>query len=277
MTQRIYRSGSLSELGNTRSIKISQAGELPTKARQLLKVKQSFFVIKETDLTQGKFQSVLAYWVSRFYPEEGHHNINAPRLAVSIAGILATCADWGSIRPWQPMVNAFATAGVAIEPSEVSYEEFVRLTSNDIRYHKFLDNWTADIGYILSQTFLVFALSCAIILCMTKNLTPAYWEAWFERRIKTFCGTLGDNYTESVLLRNFYPGFAQLSSMNKFVSANHQLRKELFLQIVALAKSCDSFISNGMKKIVHLMRSHEMQHLNIIDEFIMLKYPFRKI
>lgn len=87
------------------------------------------------------------------------------------------------------------------------------------------------------------------------------------------CRTLGDTYTESVLSRNDFPKFSQLSALNKFVSANHTLRKQLFLQIVAVARSGDNFISNGMREVVHMMRSHEMQHLNMIDEFILLKYP----
>lgn len=95
----------------------------------------------------------------------------------------------------------------------------------------------------------------------------------FTRRIKTFSGTTGDEYTPKNTSSSQYPELSQLQTLFTFISANHQLRKALYQEIVAIAIGKTNFIASAFAEIHHLMRGHETQHLILIDKYIFEEHP----
>lgn len=126
----IYIGGTLNFKSELRSY--PKLNILSSQARELLPVKQSVPVLYQQDVIQDlkAFNLIQAYYVSRFYSEATHHNIDIHRLAASMAGIIANSGDWGSMRPWQNVVNAYKVAGIDLDLSEISATQL-----------SFLSNW----------------------------------------------------------------------------------------------------------------------------------------
>lgn len=88
-----------------------------------------------------------------------------------------------------------------------------------------------------------------------------------------FSGTVGDTYTPEHVISSQYSPLDQVSALQNFCSANHLLRRFLFLQILSIATGGSSFIQSAFAEIHHLLRGYEMQHLIPIDRYIFNEHP----
>nr|QBP37025.1 putative coat protein [Lampyris noctiluca rhabdo-like virus 1] len=275
MASQVYKYGALSRANELRAypdMNVHLVGN-PPKTRKLALLDERISIITDTPLNNSNFNYVLSYYVSRFFVLSGHHDIRKERLATSIAGIIGNCTDWGSLRPWLRIVNAYKKAGINLIIEEMTMAEFKRSTINDERLMQCLNLWDPDLKYMLSQTHLMFIMSCTIILAMTKFLDDNNFESWMTRRILTFSGTTGDSWTPDNTSLDMYPELTQLKTLYTFLSSEHTLRKALYIEVTSIGHQKINFISAAFAEIHHLMRGHEMQHLILIDKYIMEEHP----
>lgn len=271
--RRKYQSGSLTTLANTRGSLSVGESKAPAQVRKVALINQVIYVLNEQRAPQGLINAVFGYYVSKFCQEAGHHNIRQENLLASMAGILANCADFGALRPWPSMIDAFSTAGIQLTILEHTAAELSQIFNTDARLQEYLASWGTDVAYMLHDTKTMFILACVTLVAMIKNLTPDNFDGWMANRIRSFSGTLGDTYAEANLSPTHYPLLSNYQSLAKGISANYLLRKELFLSICSLMHDPTSYISRGLKEVFNLYRGHEMNHLVLIDRFILLENP----
>lgn len=108
---------------------------------------------------------------------------------------------------------------------------------------------------------------------MFKNLNDQNYEGWIANRIKTFAGTLGDTWTVDNITAANFPLIEQVMNLSRIISSCHTLRRTLYIEILSLARQRTNIISNAFAEINHLIRSHELQHLILIDKYILEEHP----
>ncbi|CAG9814630.1 unnamed protein product [Phaedon cochleariae] len=233
-----YRGGFLTRLADKRgysspdSIK-SSAG---IKGRDVRKQDQEIYIVINKTLSRAAMNLILSYYVARFYTEEGHHDINRYRLTCAVAGIIGNSCDYNAITPWQNMKNAFKTTGINLIINPITFREFRVHADQDERLREFLANWEDDQGYMLGSTQLPLIYAGAIILAMFENLNTNNYIPWFKKRIETFAGTLGDDYTPQNTSDGTLPELFQLQRLQGMASAYHEMKKRFYFEIVAIGQ-----------------------------------------
>lgn len=269
-----YRSGCTARANDIRSYPQTNIVANAPKARKIQNKIQRIIIVNDVNITNRNLSMVLAYYLSRFYMLEGHHDIDRTRLAASIAGIIGNCIEWGVVAPWGRVTRAYADAGIELEIQAVPMHVFLQTVENDERLHEFLSQWEGDIAYIFEHTDMMLILSAVFVLSMFKNLNNSNYTPWMNRRVITFSGTVGDVYTPENVRDTTFPPLSQMQTLHQTINANHELRRTLFLELVTLAKSSGtSPIALAFSEVHHLIRGHEMQHLVLIDRYIMCEYP----
>lgn len=261
----VYVSGTLNFKSELRSY--PKLNRVNSQARDLQPTKQSIPILFEQGVTQEvkAFNLIQAYYVSRFYREA--------RLAASLAGIIANCSDRGNMRPWQHVINAYKAGGIALEFEELTAGKLAGLRDSDEHFKEFLNKWERDAGYAVKKTYAFFILSLVLLLSMFKNLNEINYENWIANRIKTFAGTLGDTWTVENVTPATFPLMAQVMNLSKIISACHPVRRALYIEILSIANQKNNVISNAFAEVNHLIRSHEIQHLILIDKYILEEHP----
>lgn len=110
MATNSYLGGSLNKHSEIRTYPQLETSRI--RPRSIRLAQPSVLVCTEPDISPAAFNSIISYWVARFYQIEGHHDNTQNRLLASIAGLIANCSNYNAIRPWQSMKDAFKTAGI---------------------------------------------------------------------------------------------------------------------------------------------------------------------
>lgn len=248
--QLAYNPGTLARESGSSDYHLFVRGYGSATARGIAGDVHHLIVVTDPILSPAKYSQ--AYALSRLYHLPGQTPQDKKALIVSILSIIANSANWNVMRPWSEASMVCETAGITLRIVEVSYEEFKILVREDERYHLFLAYSRADLAQLLSKTNLIFILSCCMLLANYKNLNEANYSNWMTARVRTFSGKVGDTYTPDHLLPSQYPPLDQVVAMQGFCSANHSLRKFIFLQILSIATGTQSFIQVAFAEIHHV-------------------------
>ena len=126
---------------------------------------------------------------------------------------------------------------------------------------------------MMSQTHIGLILGCICLLSMSKSLNENNYVPWISRRLRAFCGSAGVSTLFSKITMMCHPKMRAMQQANSFLSANHEIRKHLFLEYSSIANGDTTQVGACLKDVFSLMRFHEIQHLVMIDRFIIARYP----
>lgn len=76
-------------------------------------------------------------------------------------------------------------------------------------------------------------------------------------------------YTPQNINEGMYPAMNTIIDLFLGASSYKIVRREVYKDIVRLAIVKESYIAAAMAEIHHLMRGHEMNHLTLIDKYIL--------
>lgn len=214
-----------------------------------------------------------AYYASQFYSLSNAKDVDPEELLVALAGIIANCGDWENMHPWTKVVNAYKFSGIELKFKYLTPEKVKTLDKDHARLKEFISQWESDRAYLLSKTHTFFIFAMIIILSIFKNINENNYENWFANRIKIFAGTLGDTWILVNVTASEYPLMEQIVTLGRCVAANHQLRKNIYLEILSMSLAKSNFISLAFAEINHMVRSFEINHLILIDKYIFIRAP----
>uniref|UniRef100_A0AAT9JN77 Nucleocapsid protein n=1 Tax=Cryptotermes secundus lispivirus 1 TaxID=3133545 RepID=A0AAT9JN77_9MONO len=112
-----------------------------------------------------------------------------------------------------------------------------------------------------------------ILLLIGKSVTTAGYEGWVNNRLRTFRGVLGIQEDEFIWVLRTSPPQRVLASLSTFLSANQPLRTRLFHVCLRAAASKINLTTQIFSTVLRLLRGVEMNHLLLIDYYVITKYP----
>lgn len=241
----------------------------------IVRQKQSIPYITGDQITMTSLHSSLAYWISRFYTEPGHHDIETNRLVVSMIGILASFIDRRTLEVgWPKIKTALGTCGIDIEFVPMSEDDFMAIAVDDKRFQDLANTFgDGDFLYYLSKTKVMSVLAFVLILTVTKNLNDKNYTPWCEKRVLTFSGAIGAKDVPDYLQSGMFPPMENINRCQGVFSSSRALFSSFFQEIHSIALGSEGFIQAGMREVVVMMRGHGLQHLFIIQKYLINMHP----
>lgn len=219
------------------------------------------------------FNLSLSYLISRFYPVEAQEDSRPDNLMACAAALIANTLNIGALSDWRPVVRAFEVEGIKLTLKSVGKDWFVEKATSDNRFMSFLGLFGDDFEAFLERSKGPFIITCILLIMMTKSLNPDNYKGWIKNRIRGFSGTFGDTESISLLSESTYAPLSILSSYQTRISSSFDVRRQLFLTILAAANDPNhGFIQKGYNEVINFMRGAEMNHIILIDQFILQKY-----
>jgi hypothetical protein len=225
-----------------------------------------------TGLIHDQEYSVAILWALRdFYPDAGtvlssrrlvgglisYINCLLPSEMVEGQGQLTEALNYASINPeWRIITRG--NIGDFATPEAL---KFLRLFSRQGQY-LFAHDRSQQLG-----------LLGVLLLLISKAVTTAGYEGWVNNRLRTFIGVLGIADDDSLwVLRSAQPQRV-LASLSTFLSANQPLRTRHFHVCLRAAASKVNLTTQIFSTVLRLLSGVEMNHLLLIDYFVLTKYP----
>lgn len=112
-----------------------------------------------------------------------------------------------------------------------------------------------------------------ILLLIGRSVTKVGYQEWVNNRLKTFSEVLGISEGNFIWTDRTSPTQRVLATLSTFLSAIQPLRARIFQVCMRAATSQVSISTQILSTVVRLSRGAEMSHIQLINDFLLTKYP----
>ena len=123
----------------------------------------------------------------------------------------------------------------------------------------------------LTDTKVQLVLAGVILLTLGKQVNPQGYEGWFQNRVNTFGGVLGVATPQNIWTHTGAPSQRNMVAGYHFLSANFQVRTEIF-QVCAACARGRSVYNALFLEVVNFVSGVEMGHIITIDRYLFKRY-----